>query len=98
MYMVKKSRQRVSFAPRASHDKENRRKTHRQSRMQRASRSAEVANALAKLRQKLQGGEWREYLMLHASFDGIIHLLSIYHSRQLPSDFQLLWPTLPPDL
>lgn len=59
--------------------------------------SVEVANALAKLEKKLQGGELCEYffvdyLALYALFGEVIHLLSIKHHRQLSFDFQSLWP------
>lgn len=59
--------------------------------------SVEVANALARLRVKLGEGELREYLfadylVLYVQFDGVIHLLSIKHHRQLSFDFHKLWP------
>lgn len=60
--------------------------------------SVEVANALERLRSKLQSGNLREYLfadylVLYAQFGDVIHLLSIKHHRQLSFDFQSLWPT-----
>lgn len=66
----------------------------------RATRSVEVANALAKLLQKLQGGELREYLLadylvLYVKYDDVIHMLSIKHHRQLSFDFEYLWARLP---
>lgn len=59
--------------------------------------SVEAANALAQLKQKLHGGELREYLfvdylVLYAQFGEVIYLLSIKHHRQLSFDFQSLWP------
>lgn len=59
--------------------------------------SVEVANALERLREKLLGGELREYLfadylVLYAQFGDVVHLLSIKHHRQLSFDFQMLWP------
>ena len=59
--------------------------------------SVEVANALARLTQKLHDGELREYLfvdylVLYAQFGEVIHLLAIKHHRQLSFDFQSLWP------
>ena len=59
--------------------------------------SVEVANALARLTQKLHDGELREYLfvdylVLYVQFDEVIHLLAIKHHRQLSFDFQSLWP------
>lgn len=59
--------------------------------------SVEVANVLAQLKQKLHGGELREYLfadylVLYAQFGEAIYLLSIKHHRQLSFDFQSFWP------
>lgn len=59
--------------------------------------SVEVVNGLAQLKQKLHGGELREYLfvdylVLYAQFGEVVYLLSIKHHRQLSFNFQLLWP------
>ncbi len=64
-------------------------------------RSVEVSNGIDGLKRKLSAiakeGEIREYVMSHylllyASFDTSIVLLSIRHQRQLSFDFQALWP------
>lgn len=59
-------------------------------------KSVEVTAALGQLHAKLQGGELREYLfgdylVLYLRLNGVIHLLSIKHHRQLSFDFEHLW-------
>ena len=64
----------------------------------------EVSNAVnaleAKLKALVNGGELREYVMLHylllyERFDTAIYLLSTRHQRQLSFDFQSLWAAKP---
>lgn len=64
--------------------------------LERPVRSVEVTNALALLQTQLHNDELMEYLLkdylvLYAKSDGIIHLLSIRHHRQLSFDFEHLW-------
>ena len=68
--------------------------------LERPVRSAEAANGVARLTQRLgaiaQDGELREYVMSHylllyARIQGTIYLLSIQHHRQLSFDFEIYW-------
>lgn len=68
--------------------------------LERQTRSIEVANGIARLKQQLgslaQDGDLREYVMtnylvLYARIKGSVYLLSIRHQRQLSFDFQALW-------
>lgn len=68
--------------------------------LERQTRSIEVANGIARLKQQLgalaQDGDLREYamtnyLVLYARIMGTVYLLSIRHQRQLSFDFQAHW-------
>ncbi|PMS16151.1 hypothetical protein C0Z18_24485 [Trinickia dabaoshanensis] len=69
--------------------------------LERRARSVEVSNGIARLTKQLdaisQGSELREYVMtdylvLYASIEGAVYLLSIRHHRQLSFDFASHWP------
>ncbi len=58
--------------------------------------SVETLDRIARLRQRLGGGELREYLtgdylVLYAVIDRTVYLLSIKHHRQLSFDLERLW-------
>ncbi len=68
--------------------------------LDRAVRSVEVANGMARLSSQLQslakGAELREYVMnhhllLYARIKGVVYLLCIRHHKQLSFDFETLW-------
>lgn len=67
---------------------------------QRAVRSVEVSNGMARLTQQLKAiaidAELREYvlnhyLLLYARIKGVVYLLCIRHQKQLSFDFETLW-------
>ena len=69
--------------------------------LERRARSVEVSNGIARLTKQLdaisQGSELREYVMtdyllLYASIEGAVYLLSIRHHRQLSFDLASHWP------
>lgn len=58
---------------------------------------AGIERLRARLSAMSQNAELREYLMrnyliLYARIDGIVHLLSIRHHKQISFNFEALWP------